>query len=259
MKRHDASPLQPGPAGGAPVGAGWGGRDAEGKGGDPLGKVFLAMGLQQFERRLEQLVEGVFARAGRGGLQPVELGRRMSREMDLERSVGVRGLTAPNHFVIELAAADVERFEAFGDALTEELAEGAREHARSEGYRFLGSVVVELQADPSLSAGVFRVTARTEAGAGGMRPSFLLPDGRRATMGEETFTIGRLPECSVVLDDPNASRRHAELVRRDGTVVLVDLGSTNGTLVNGAPVHEVPLADGDEVTIGATVLRYELI
>ena len=217
------------------------------------------MGLQAFERRLEQLVEGVFARASRGGLQPVELGRRMSREMDLERTVGVRGLVAPNHFIIELSSQDHERFGAFGGALEQELAEGAREHARGEGYRFLGSVVVELRAESSLPAGVFRVGATIEATAGGLRPSLLLPDGRRVTMEDQPLQIGRLPESAVVVNDPNASRRHAELVRRDGAVVLVDLDSTNGTLVNGAPVKEAPLSDGDEVTIGATVLRYELI
>jgi hypothetical protein len=217
------------------------------------------MGLQAFERRLEQLVEGVFARASRGGLQPVELGRRMTREMDLERTVGVRGLVSPNHFEIELSTPDHQRFEAFGGALEQELAEGAREHAREEGYRFLGSVVVDLRAEPSLPAGVFRLGARIEATAGGLSPSLVLPGGRRVTMGDQPLQIGRLPECAVVVDDPNASRRHAELVRRDGAVVLVDLDSTNGTLVNGAPVKEVPLSDGDEVTIGATVLRYELV
>lgn len=217
------------------------------------------MGLQAFERRLEQLVEGVFARASRGGLQPVELGRRMSREMDLERTVGVRGLVAPNHFIIELSPQDHERFGAFGGALEDELAEGAREHAREEGYRFLGSVIVELRAENSLPAGVFRVGATIEATAGGLSPSLLLPDGRRVTMGDQPLQIGRLPESAVVVNDPNASRRHAELVRREGAVVLVDLGSTNGTLVNGAPIKEAPLSDGDEITIGATVLRYELI
>lgn len=217
------------------------------------------MGLQQFERRLEQLFEGVFARASRGGLQPVELGRRLTREMDLERSLGVRGLIAPNHFLITLAPADAQRFQLFADALILELAEGAREHARSENYHFLGSVVVELATDTGLSSGVFRLTARTEAGAGGMTPSLVLPDGRRVNMGATPLTIGRLPECSVVLDDPNASRRHAEMLHRNGQVVLVDLNSTNGTLVNGAAVKETPLVDGDEVTVGATVLRFELI
>jgi hypothetical protein len=216
------------------------------------------MGLQQFERRLEQLVEGVFARAFRGGLQPVELGRRLTREMDLERSLGVRGPVAPNHFLIELSEADADRFEGFSDTLRAELAEAAREHAREEGYSFVGSVVVDFVTEPALSAGVFRVVSRTEAGAGGLSPSVVTPDGRRVTMGDTPISIGRLAECSVVLNDPNVSRRHAEILRRDGVPVLVDLQSTNGTLVNGTAVSQTPLVDGDEITVGSTHLRFEL-
>ncbi|HEX5266442.1 MAG TPA: DUF3662 domain-containing protein, partial [Acidimicrobiales bacterium] len=86
------------------------------------------MGLQQFEQRLEQLVEGVFGRVSRGGLQPVELGRRLTREMDLERSVGMRGLIAPNRFTVRLSGRDRDRFGPLEEGLVRELAEGAREH-----------------------------------------------------------------------------------------------------------------------------------
>jgi hypothetical protein len=216
------------------------------------------MGLQQFEQRLEQLVEGVFGRVSRGGLQPVELGRRLTREMDLERTVGMRGLIAPNHFTIRLAPRDRERFEPFEEGLVRELAEGAREHARSEQYHFLGGVEVVMETDPALAPGTFRVVAQTLADAGGVTPTLVLPDGRRVTIDREPFLIGRLPECAVALQDPNVSRRHAEIRRRRDAVVLVDLDSTNGTLVNGSPIQESPLVDGDEVTIGETALRYEL-
>ena len=216
------------------------------------------MGLQQFEQRLEQLVEGVFGRVSRGGLQPVELGRRLTREMDLERRVGIRGLIAPNHFTVRLAPRDLERFEPFADGLVRELAEGAREHARSEQYHFLGAVEVVLEADPGLAPGTFRVAAETRAEAGQLTPTLVLPDGRRVAVDRDPFVIGRLPECAVVLQDPNVSRRHAEIRLRQDAVVLVDLDSTNGTLVNGSPVQESPLVDGDEVTVGETVLRYEL-
>jgi hypothetical protein len=214
------------------------------------------MGLQQFERRLERLVEGVFAKAFRGGLQPVELGRRLTREMDSQRTVGVRGMLAPNAFTIAMAEADRRRFESFEDALVRELAEAAREHARAEGYHFLGPVTVELETDPALTSGMFLLSGAVQEGEGPVG-SLVLPDGNRVPVGEDPVTVGRLPECDVVLGDTKVSRRHAE-VRRDGTdVILVDLGSTNGTKVNGAGVRERRLADGDEITVGTTVLRFE--
>src|ERR1700726_1173156 len=102
------------------------------------------MGLQQFERRLERLVEGVFAKAFRSGLQPVELGRRMVREMDLGRSVGVRGMLAPNHFTIWVSPEDAQRLAPIEQTLRRELIDAARDHARSERYRFPGLVEVEI-------------------------------------------------------------------------------------------------------------------
>jgi hypothetical protein len=214
------------------------------------------MGLQQFERRLERLVEGVFAKAFRGGLQPVELGRRLTREMDTQRTVGVRGMLAPNAFTIAVADADRRRFESFEDALVRELAEAARDHARAEGYHFVGPVTVDLETDPSLTPGMFLLSGTVQEGEGPVG-SLVLPDGNRVAVGEDPVTIGRLPECDVVLGDTKVSRRHAE-VRRDGTeVILVDLGSTNGTKVNGAGVRERRLGDGDEITVGSTVLRFE--
>src|ERR1700726_3131883 len=118
------------------------------------------MGLQQFERRLERLVEGVFAKAFRSGLQPVELGRRITREMDLRRTVAPRGTLAPNRFTVALSASDRERFGPIEDELVSELVEMARDHARSSGYLFLGAVSVELSPDPDLSPGMLMWPAR---------------------------------------------------------------------------------------------------
>src|SRR5437764_13687498 len=92
------------------------------------------MGLQQFERRLERLVEGAFAKAFRSGLQPVELGRRLSREMDLQRTVGVHGLIAPKQFRLALSSADAESLSSFSEALVRELSAAVREPARDQGY-----------------------------------------------------------------------------------------------------------------------------
>src|SRR5215217_891261 len=211
------------------------------------------MGLQGFEQRLERLVEGVFAKTFRSGLKPVEIGRRVTRDMDLHRTLGVNGPLAPNHFSIALAPADSEQFESFSEVLTRELAESVRDHARTEGYGFVGPVHVELHVDPSLTQGQFLVASGFQEAPGGAAVgSIFLEDGRRVEIGETPLVVGRMPECDVALSDPNVSRRHAE-VRRQGTgFVVVDLGSTNG-----AQVKERLLNNGDEITVGATKLRFE--
>lgn len=217
------------------------------------------MGLQQFERRLERLVEGVFAKAFRSGLQPVEVGRRLTREMDLRRTVAPRGTLAPNDFVVRLSPEDHDRFAPIEDELVAELVAQAREHARADNYVFIGPVSVALEADPSLGPGTLVVTGemvRPERG-----PAALVTgDGRRIPLGAEAAVIGRLPGCAVVLADPNVSRRHAEVrPGPDGGHVLHDLGSTNGTRRNGAPVPAggVRLEPGDRIELGASSLRYE--
>jgi hypothetical protein len=216
------------------------------------------MGLHQFERRLERLVEGVFARASKSGLEPVELARRLTREMDAERTLGIKGTVAPNHFTYALSPEDTTRFAAYGDALVAQLEAAAREHARDEGYQFLGPVSVELEEDASVAAGTFLLASEIVSGAGaGMVGSLVMEDGRRLEVGKDPLTIGRLADCDVILADGNVSRRHAEVRRRDDRIVIVDLGSTNGTKVNGTGVKEQELADGDEIKLGSTILRFE--
>jgi hypothetical protein len=215
------------------------------------------MGLQKFEQSLERLVEGVFAKAFRTGLQPVEIGRRLVREMDLNRTLGVRGTIVPNEFTILLGPADRERFAPLEQTLITELIDTAREHARDQGYRFVGVVSVALDTDPTLGTGTFRLDAEVVEGAAGA--SVVLPDGTRFTIGEQVMTVGRAPECDIVLSDPTVSKRHLELQRRGTAVTLTDLGSTNGTKVNDHRVHEMVLTDGDTIRLGATVLRFEAL
>lgn len=215
------------------------------------------MGLQQFEQRLERLVEGVFAKAFRSGLQPVELGRRLVREMDLHRTVGVRGVLAPNHYTMVVSQSDLDRLLPLEQTLIRELVDAARGHAREQSYRLPGPVEVTLTADPALGPGSFRVMAQFVEG--GPTASVVMADGTRIGIGDDPVTLGRASDCDVVLADPTVSKHHAEL-RREGTgVVVVDLGSTNGTKVNGTGVRERSLLDGDEISIGATVLRFEAI
>lgn len=229
------------------------------------------MGLQQFERRLERMVEGVFARAFRGGLQPVEIGRRLTREMDLRRTVAPRGTLAPNVFTVRLSPSDRDRMAAIEDELVDELVAVAKDHAEIERYGFLGPVTVKIESDESLSPGVVMVAGELRRGEGGEgakqhRPRLLLPDGQVLNLGPKPITIGRLPECSVVLGDPNVSRLHAEVrpVGLDptgepaGGFEVTDAGSTNGTKLNGVPLSGPrPLSPGDRITVGATTIGFE--
>jgi FHA domain-containing protein len=215
------------------------------------------MGFQRFERRLERLVEGAFSKAFRSGLQPVEIGRRLTREMDAGRTLGVRGTVVPNEFVVRLSAEDVERFSGFHDALVHELADAAREHARDEGYHFIGPVEVTILEDAAARRGDLAVDAVIRAGPEGAVGAIVLPDGRRVQLGDEPAIVGRMPECAVALSDPQVSRQHAQITRDEHGYRVVDLGSTNGTSVNGVVVREHSLTDGDVIVVGATSLRFE--
>ena len=216
------------------------------------------MGIQGFERRLERLVEGTFNKAFRSGLQPVEIGHRVTRVLDAGRTLGVNGRpVAPNNIGVYLSRADFERFTSFAEALARELAEAARDHARDEDYQFVGPVTVTLVPDETLGAGDFDVVAEIHEGAGGQVGSLVLPDGRRVQLGEDTTTVGRSADCTITLNDPRSSRLHAEIRATGDGFVVSDLGSMNGTLVNGVAVREHVLHHGDKISVGATVMHFE--
>jgi hypothetical protein len=220
--------------------------------------------LRDFERRLGGLVEGFFATTFRSGLQPVELAKRMMREMDANKTVGVREVWAPNRYLFTLSESDGQRFEQAEQALVNELKQVVREAAAERGWGLVGPPEVEFQVDNDLGKGRFECEASFVEGeeelapqpAVGERGSLVLPGGRSVPLTQPEITIGRLPECDVVVDDPGASRQHARIRRTDHGFVLVDLGSTNGTLVNDGPIQEHVLENGDRITIGETVLEF---
>jgi hypothetical protein len=218
------------------------------------------MALQEFERRLERLVEGVFAKAFRRGLNPIEVGRRLTREMDVRRTVGVRGLIAPNDFRVAVSAEDHENVIAkMEQALTRDLGAYVREHAREEGYVLVGPIDVRFEVDDKLGAGEFLVASEMVEGEGGGPPGRLIPPtGSAVQIALDPITIGRHPDCDIVLPNEEVSRQHAEVRREEDGFVLVDLGSLNGTKVNGAGVRAPrQLQDGDTITIGAHTIRFE--
>ena len=221
--------------------------------------------LRDFERRLGSLVEGFFATTFRSGLQPVELAKRLMREMDTNKTVGVRDVWAPNRFVFTLSEHDAQRFEQAEQALISELRHVVREAAAERGWGLVGKPEIEFEVDDVLGKGRFQVRSSFVEGEGELAPSspaggrgtlVHLRDGRSYALTATSMTIGRLAECDLVVDDSGASRQHATIGRTDAGFVLTDLGSTNGTLVNDLPIQEHVLADGDRITIGETVLEF---
>ena len=206
------------------------------------------------------MVDGVFFRRSKGSIRPIELGRRLVREMDNQRSVDVKGRRiVPNDFTVVLSATDHASFNEIEDALVAELAEAAREYAREEGYHFMGPVTVQLAVDNGLRSGRFNIASQLkQATTGPGMGSLVLPSGQRVDLGSGTVTVGRLPECTISINDSNISRNHAEVKAGPTAFVVTDLGSTNGTMVNGVKiVGEHRLRDGDIVSFGSTHVRFE--
>lgn len=217
------------------------------------------MVLRNFERRLEHLVEGTFARVFKSGLNPVEIGRRIVREIDANQSVAVDGaLAVPNHYWVYISTADYERFQEVEGPLTNELIEAARMHIAEERYRVLGPVSVVLVEAPDYPEGTLQVQAQWREGATVPTVGELVMDtGERFPVGDGAFSIGRLPNCSLILSDENVSRNHAVINRVPGGWTLTDVGSTNGTTVNGDRVSEVQLRTGDRIVFGSTPATFE--
>ncbi len=243
--------------------------------------------LQRFERRLEGMVEGTFARVFKSELQPVEVASAIQHEMDERAAIVAQGRTlVPNDFVVEIAQTDAERLDILVESLSLELATLARDHAKEQGYSFVGPVRIRFEGVPDLATGLFRIRSgvirghTVEAGevrqpvsdlprTGGSqfpgRPRLVIAGSQPGTGMEAGSTyelqtpvtlLGRGTDCDLRMVDAGVSRHHAELRVEDGQVVLVDLGSTNGTFVNGQPMRRVVLTDDTNVTLGRTTMVF---
>jgi hypothetical protein len=252
--------------------------------------------LRAIEQKIEGLVEGVFGRAFRTHVQPVELARKLAKEMDDHRTVSVSRVYVPNEYTVYLSPDDRSQFEPYERSLIGELAEYLGEHARREGYAVLSSPRVLMETDADLDLGEFGIATRmvqpehrerepdepppqavpgatmvykpktppAEAAApedlGSERESVALTvDGKRYEVEKRRLVLGRSRECDIQLADPNVSRRHAELRQEGTTYWIVDLDSTNGTVINGRRLKRAKLQDGDTITLGATDIMFERI
>ena len=253
------------------------------------------MVLRAIEHKIEALFEGVFGRAFRTNVQPVELARKLAKEMDDHRTISVSRIYVPNEYTIYLSPGDRDQFEGYEPSLRSELQEYLAEHARREQYALMTSPRVLMETDDDLDMGEFGIATRMvqpekggrgedepeeqlEAGATMIyKPKTPVPteavsaaelgmeqevvalvfDGTRREVKERRVVIGRSRDCDVQLSDANVSRRHAELRQEGASYWIVDLGSTNGMEVNGKRVKRAKLRDGDTITLGSTELTFE--
>ena len=219
--------------------------------------------LQRFERRLEQMISGVFARAFRSAVQPVEIAAALQRECDNNAQIMSRDRRlVPNRFLVQLAGVDLERLQGYDDAMERELVDQLKDHADAQGYVFTGPVSIAFESADDLTTGRFRIRSKAQASVTDndqrtrTRSSHatLEVNGTRHPLRPPGLVIGRGTEADLRINDPGVSRRHLELeVSIDG-VEAVDLGSTNGILVDGSKVARARLRDGTEVKIGHTTM-----
>jgi hypothetical protein len=220
--------------------------------------------LRDFERHLGDLVEGLFSKTFRSGLQPVEIAKRIVREMDDGKQVGIDDVWAPNRFEVTISGEDAPRFSQMEAALESELKRVIRETAQERGWDLVGAPEVEFFVDKELRRGDLVVEGSHVEAERDQEPAMPAPhllihqEGAThdVSLNKEIVTIGRLADSDVVIPDKGASRRHAQVRTKDGVSTLTDLGSTNGTKLNGQQIQTRALEDGDRITVGTTVIEY---
>jgi Protein of unknown function (DUF3662)/FHA domain len=233
--------------------------------------------LQRFENRLEQMVSGAFAKAFRSAVQPVEVAAALQREVDNSAQILSRNRRlVPNQFHVELSPQDHERLAPYSSTLTAELTEMLRDHADEQSYLFTGPISITFAERGDLSTGRFRVRSAalakvTPASEGSVtdtavrRANVILEvNGMRHPLDPPGIVVGRGTDADLRINDPGVSRRHAEIRvhanDRTGTQVsVVDLGSTNGMLVNGSKAQQATLDDGATIKIGNTTMTVRFL
>ncbi len=215
--------------------------------------------LDSFEKGLERAVNGAFAKTFRSGIQPVEIASALRSELDKKSAVVSRDrILAPNTFVVRLSPADDERMSALGTALGDELDALVQKHARTQGYSFAGPVSITLARDESVSTGTLRVESQTAAGSVSWRGVVDI-DGQRHPLVASRTVIGRGSDADITIPDAGTSRKHVEILWDGERAMVRDLGSTNGTELNGRKVTEAPLPPDSTVTIGRTNIVFRVV
>lgn len=218
------------------------------------------------EKKLEGAVNGVFARAFKGDVQPVEVTARLQRELDAEAKLLTRERRlVPNDFTVQLSRHDYDRLAPYSKMLNSEVIPQLNEYAADKGYIFNGPVTIDYELDASLPTGRFTVQSAAVAGVDGSdvsatqirRASLVLEvNGVRHPLSPPGLVIGRGTEADLRINDPGISRTHARIVvRGEGEalqIAIEDLGSTNGIVIDGQRVRQADLVPGSRIEIGST-------
>ncbi|WP_194421097.1 FhaA domain-containing protein [Microbacterium abyssi] len=215
--------------------------------------------LDSFEKGLERAVNGAFAKTFRSGIQPVEIASALRREADIKAAVVSRDrIIAPNSFVVRLSVDDYDRMHALGGALTDELHALLTKHSKAQGYSFAGPVSISLESDEKVATGTVRVNSGTIEGRVSWQ-AVIDVDGRRHALARARTVIGRGSDADITIADAGSSRKHVEVLWDGERAMMRDLGSTNGTKVNGQKVREAPLPTDTTITIGRTDLVFRVV
>ncbi|KQO95718.1 FhaA domain-containing protein [Leifsonia sp. Leaf264] len=215
--------------------------------------------LDNFEKGLERAVNGAFAKTFRSGLQPVEITSALRRELDTKAAVVSRDrVLVPNNFTVRMGTADYERMSALGPTLIDELTDLVQKHAASQRFQFAGGITIRLREDSSLSVGIVAVDSTNVKGDIAWTP--LLDIGtKRYPLIKARTVIGRGSDADITIDDTGTSRKHIEVLWDGKRAQVRDLGSTNGSQLNGQPVKQAVLEPDSVITIGRTRIIFRVL
>ncbi len=215
--------------------------------------------LDNFERGLERAVNGAFAKTFKSGLQPIEISSALRRELDTRAALVARDrILVPNQFTVRLSPGDYERMTNLGPALIDEFTQLVQRHATAQHYSFAGGISISLAEDPSLSQGIVEIDSANLKGEVSWNPVLDIGSTRHPITRSRTV-IGRGTDADVTVDDSSISRKHVEVLWDGKRAEVKDLGSTNGSKLNGERVTRAPLAPDSVIDIGRTRIVFRVL
>lgn len=215
--------------------------------------------LDNFEKGLERAVNGAFAKTFRSGLQPVELTSALRRELDTKAAVVTRDrILAPNRFVLSMSPSDYKRMHGMGAALTDELITFVQKHATTQNYQFAGGISIDMVEDASIAEGMLQIDSENVKGSVAWTPVLDI-GGKRYPITRSKTVIGRGSDADITVDDTGISRRHVQIIWDGQRAQVEDLGSTNGSQLNGQPVRKAILEPESVIGIGRTRIVFRVL